>query len=241
MDDEKEQKNSKQSKMIIIILSIIAAITVGYVAISLTSLNGPSIPKELIMYDIAKDSVKDILVAPATAIFPDILEVTFKQRTENSWIIASYVDAQNKFGALLRNWWICELVETTNGGFYVAYVNLDDNLENISYRWYYVTSFMDYGLEAFETRNTSQFTITEDIWRIDWRSGGTKDYDYYDFHDLFIYVKNKNGDDKDIILITERYDSGTDYYTGKGTFYLEIHNFNIADWKVEIYQAEKLL
>jgi len=56
-------------------------------------------------YYLAQGFVKDRLKAPATADFP----YSFKRKRVNdsTFIINSYVDSQNSFGALIRTNWSC--------------------------------------------------------------------------------------------------------------------------------------
>lgn len=60
--------------------------------------------------------VKERLKAPASAKFSS--DVTYKKEGENIYIINSYVDSQNSFGAMLRQNFICKIK-----------MNSDDNRE----------------------------------------------------------------------------------------------------------------
>ena len=54
-------------------------------------------------YVTAQSYVKKHLKAPATAVFPSFDESFVQPATTNGFIITSYVDAQNSFGALIRS------------------------------------------------------------------------------------------------------------------------------------------
>lgn len=59
----------------------------------------------------SRDYVKDALKAPATAKFPGILEAYDHVRHVggDKYVISSYVDSENSFGALIRTNYICEI------------------------------------------------------------------------------------------------------------------------------------
>lgn len=57
----------------------------------------------------AEQFVRKSLKAPSTADFPWYNPDHVKYRGDNTWVVHSYVDAQNSFGAKLRTWYICEL------------------------------------------------------------------------------------------------------------------------------------
>lgn len=66
-------------------------------------------------YDRCADKVKQHLKAPATAKFPGILERMDHVQDEGAregwryFSIASYVDAENSFGAKIRTYWSCKI------------------------------------------------------------------------------------------------------------------------------------
>jgi len=72
----------------------------------------------------------DELVAPATADFPTIDKVTFVKKNENTWGIVSYVDAQNSFGALIRTYYSCKLVENEDT-WALLYFKTGDSFEEV--------------------------------------------------------------------------------------------------------------
>lgn len=58
----------------------------------------------------AEKFVKDRLVSPSSAKFPwRSSETTAVKVDEDTWVISSYVDSQNKFGAMLRTYYIAKV------------------------------------------------------------------------------------------------------------------------------------
>ena len=63
----------------------------------------------------AKKAVEDQLKSPSTAKFCTYTEMTATNLGGNKWKITGYVDAQNSFGATLRENWTVTLTLTTSG------------------------------------------------------------------------------------------------------------------------------
>lgn len=57
----------------------------------------------------AEKIVKQKLVSPSSAKFPRSSETTAVKVDEDTWVISSYVDSQNKFGAMLRTYYIAKV------------------------------------------------------------------------------------------------------------------------------------
>jgi hypothetical protein len=68
------------------------------------------------LIDSSQEAVKQSLKAPRTAKFPGIIlerdEYKIYQKTNGSYQVSSWVDAQNSFGAMIRNHWLVELKKT---------------------------------------------------------------------------------------------------------------------------------
>lgn len=101
--------------LIIIILILFGAIfMIGYVANKPSPNSDEEIAK--IIYYSMQDRISSYLKAPATAKFPyyDKSFVKIKKKDEKTGIIIftinSYVDAENSFGALLRNHYKCDVM-----------------------------------------------------------------------------------------------------------------------------------
>jgi hypothetical protein len=70
-------------------------------------------PEATEAFAMAKRYVLESLKAPSTAKFPWYSEAFVKEESDNRWIVTSYVDSQNSFGAMLR---VPFIVELTYGG-----------------------------------------------------------------------------------------------------------------------------
>lgn len=57
----------------------------------------------------AEKIVKQKLVSPSSAKFPRSSETTAVKVDEDTWVISSYVDSQNRFGAMLRTYYIAKV------------------------------------------------------------------------------------------------------------------------------------
>jgi hypothetical protein len=60
-------------------------------------------------YFYSKEFVKEQLRAPSTAKFCDFDEARISSNGANSYTVVGWVDAQNGFGAMLRNRFVCKL------------------------------------------------------------------------------------------------------------------------------------
>lgn len=70
--------------------------------------------RELMAYDPCKAAVSAQLKAPSTADFQSRFSVDYSL-TKDLVTVSGYVDAQNSFGAKLRNDWLCTATVSTNG------------------------------------------------------------------------------------------------------------------------------
>lgn len=66
----------------------------------------------------AEEFVKQALKAPSTADFPWYNSDRVKSMGNNKYVVHSYVDAENSYGAKLRTWYICELRYIGNGKWF---------------------------------------------------------------------------------------------------------------------------
>lgn len=72
---------------------------------------------------IAKKVVKEKLKSPATAVFCDSSECTISC-VGNTWTISGYVDAQNSFGATLRNNFKVKITFSSSNKYTVDFCNI---------------------------------------------------------------------------------------------------------------------
>ena len=72
----------------------------------------------------SQECVKELLKSPSTAEFPYGSEQFVTQIDEDTFIINSYVDSQNSFGAMLRTKYVCQITLTGNESYTCDSVNL---------------------------------------------------------------------------------------------------------------------
>jgi hypothetical protein len=75
----------------------------------------------------AERAVKQRLKAPSTAKFPGMFEQSAYRisKTTNGYILKGWVDAQNGFGAMIRNDWYVEFLRRANGEFEIGRVEIN--------------------------------------------------------------------------------------------------------------------
>jgi hypothetical protein len=79
----------------------------------------------------AKIFVKKMLKAPRTAKFPGMFDPrpSVSHLAEDElWIVSSYVDAQNVFGAMLRNEYVCVMKYKKRDQYECVYLKLGDEI-----------------------------------------------------------------------------------------------------------------
>lgn len=91
-------------------VSIIAIIVVGLaVALGIVALVGTKRPHSNLTdgaaWRMSCDAVQAALKSPATAVFPDRSTASFTPGVD-LLVVASYVDSQNSFGAIVRSNWV---------------------------------------------------------------------------------------------------------------------------------------
>lgn len=74
----------------------------------------------------AREFVKRNLKAPSTAKFPPTSTADVSKTTEGTYIISSYVDSQNGFGAMLRKKWVVELKYLEDGKIQLVNITFVD-------------------------------------------------------------------------------------------------------------------
>ncbi len=65
--------------------------------------------RNLAIFNICQSFTTDALKAPATAKFPEFNSRMLTEVDDGSYIVKSYVDAQNGFGALIRSDVVCQV------------------------------------------------------------------------------------------------------------------------------------
>ena len=75
----------------------------------------PDKPSKQAAYVESQEYAKNMLVSPASAEFPYMVDDEIVQWDENTFVINSYVDSQNSFGAMLRSHYQCKVVYSSDG------------------------------------------------------------------------------------------------------------------------------
>ncbi|MBC7554354.1 MAG: hypothetical protein H7257_10285 [Taibaiella sp.] len=108
------------------------------------TVSSPQNPSHTEAYTISTNFVKDNIVSPTTADFP--FEPINVKNINNKYIVCSYLDAQNEYGAKIRQEYIC-LLDYNGGGWSrqsnwtllaltigddIAYISKDKSQEEIA-------------------------------------------------------------------------------------------------------------
>jgi len=106
-------RSKHQATSVLVVLIAIACIALCVIA-SIMGNGGEGegdTPTPSMAYVMCQEFVEDQLVAPATAKFPGMSEVVIVsiKNEQNAYRVSGYVDAQNRMGALIRNYYVCEI------------------------------------------------------------------------------------------------------------------------------------
>jgi hypothetical protein len=75
----------------------------------------------------AQGFVKDSLKSPSSASFPwDVNEYRVSSSDGIEWTVSGYVDAQNSFGAQIRNKWTVDMKHGPNGGWQLTNIDIHE-------------------------------------------------------------------------------------------------------------------
>jgi hypothetical protein len=69
----------------------------------------PDVGDDLDAIIMCEQFITDRLISPTTAEFPSFRDQRVEQQDDVTWIVWSYVDAQNRFGAMIRTRYWCEV------------------------------------------------------------------------------------------------------------------------------------
>lgn len=95
-------KKPKVKTYIIVLVSVLTVFSVIGIAIAIVSNSGKGVPDKANAVVIAEQEVRKVLKSPSTATFSQMSETTVTQNGD-TWTIRGWVDAQNSFGATMRN------------------------------------------------------------------------------------------------------------------------------------------
>jgi len=194
-------------------------------------------------YEMSKEFMLDSLKAPATAQFPPNSEAHIKEVNPNEWVILSYVDAENSFGALIRIYYSCEMTDSGET-WLLKSLSTGDSISEVQYKWGYVTQF-----SGKDDKITDTFTINGDKWRIDWNTGAREDYSINVFScSIWVYSVSS---EKSICWVfpDDSYSSGSKEiydivnldFAGAGEYYLDVSEVNLDEWDIKIYEGINLI
>lgn len=65
----------------------------------------------------SEQAVRNLLKAPSTAKFPSTSEASITYDSDGGFVISSYVDAQDSFGAMIRTRYVCRIKEITRDNY----------------------------------------------------------------------------------------------------------------------------
>lgn len=113
-------KEKRTSSIIVIIIFIIAAIVLfkmcsGSGSSSNSGAASSNYNTSTNAKVCAKKAVEDSLKAPSTASFCSFSEMNATNLGGDKWMVTGYVDAQNSFGTMVRQYWSVTLILTKNG------------------------------------------------------------------------------------------------------------------------------
>lgn len=119
---------------VVVILALLAIGKIGTTILPPPNQDAPGSQKNAIEASIeAEGFVKEVLKAPSTAKFPGAFDqkpiVTYRVDKANNVVeyeVSSYVDAQNSFGAMIRNNYHVYLAKNNNGWYLLRPVQLDN-------------------------------------------------------------------------------------------------------------------
>lgn len=116
---------AKQFGVLLLIGGLVLLVGFGLLGrlIGLISSGSDYDPSESNVWSLAKRGVLDKLKAPSTAEFCDREDATIR-KSGSVWTVEGYVDAQNDFGATIRNKFTVIVVENSEDNFSVSSVSI---------------------------------------------------------------------------------------------------------------------
>ncbi|NLT49270.1 MAG: hypothetical protein GXX92_12730 [Clostridiales bacterium] len=113
--EKKERKEMTEAGKIALGFSLVVFLVLGYTWYQNEPSKTPTAPPEnkpvyktqtsnnqFVAYAMATEFVEQMLLAPTTADFPSFRSEAVQQVNYDTWIVNSYVDSQNAFGAMIR-------------------------------------------------------------------------------------------------------------------------------------------
>ena len=132
--NETKPKTSTAGVILALIFFILIAVFIGRACACVEtpiSSSTPKGPSEVDAYGMAQHFVKDYLKAPGTARFPTMgwdSGISVISLGLNEWNVRAWVDAENSFGALIRNNFTCTLKYVGNDNWQLEKLTLGDQV-----------------------------------------------------------------------------------------------------------------
>jgi hypothetical protein len=128
-----EAKKKSSRKTIIVLLLLISGICILFFIIqngvqkagSPPSFPTAEQPPEYYAYLACKQFTLKQLKSPATAVFPNYLDITSKRSTGSEFLVYAWVDSENSFSALIRTNFRCR-IEKSDSDWKLIYWKADD-------------------------------------------------------------------------------------------------------------------
>ena len=77
----------------------------------------PDVGNGYVALALCQEVVRGQLKAPSSATFAKASESIMIESSPGMWLVSSWVDSQNSFGAMLRTMWTCQIAYTGNGNW----------------------------------------------------------------------------------------------------------------------------
>lgn len=103
-------------KQLLHLFSIFAIASFLFIAFGSDDDNTPTDTNKMLAYSYAEDFVKQRLKSPSTAEFPGLFEKAdhITELGNDEYLINSWVDSQNGFGAMIRSKFSCKIIFKDN-------------------------------------------------------------------------------------------------------------------------------
>jgi len=124
---------SKNPKWKLCLIGVVAGFALFIVAVSMpndkpvqTDNKAPKVEhSKIAAYAMAQEFVDKQLKAPSTSKYPVYSEKFVKDLGEGRYTVTTYVDAQNSFGAMIRNNFTCTLLYVGNDKWQLEDINIE--------------------------------------------------------------------------------------------------------------------
>jgi len=77
----------------------------------------PDVGNGYVALALCQEVVRGQLKAPSSATFAKASESIMIESSPGMWLVSSWVDSQNSFGAMMRTMWTCQIAYTGNGNW----------------------------------------------------------------------------------------------------------------------------